>query len=388
MAMHLLTKLKSIFAAPIATSDGLLASRPATMRLYGNVLRMLAAAAILPATMISGGAAMAADYTTNPFTLTYAGAITQNRKGAVNIHPVRYDLGGITIAANVYTPADYEPQRSYPAIVVAHPNGGVKEQVAGLYAQRLAEKGYITITADAAYQGASGGMPRNVDIPAHRIEDIHGMADFISSFAGVDANRIGLLGICGGGGYSLKAAQTDKRFKAIATVSMFDSGRVRRNGFQDSQLDTISTRLQQASVARAQAAAGGDVLYSGDAPMTTEQIAALPFDLYREGYAYYWDTHAHPNSTFRYTTSSLIDLMRFDATSNMDLINQPLLMIAGSKADTLYMTKDGFSKATNAAHKELFLIEEATHIQTYYVPEYVDQAIAKLSDFFSKDIAS
>ena len=90
----------------------------------------------------------------------------------------------------------------------------------------------------------------------------------------------------------------------------------------------------------------------------------------------------------RYTASSLINLMRFDATSNMELIDQPLLMIAGDKADTLYMTEDGFANATGAAVKELFLIPGATHIQTYYVPEYVDQAIARLSDFFGKEIAS
>lgn len=93
-----------------------------------------------------------------------------------------------------------------------------------MYAQRLAEHGYITVTADAAYQGASGGVPRNVDKPANRIEDIHGMADFISQYPGVDSTRIGLLGICGGGGYSLAAAETDKRFKSIATISMFNSG--------------------------------------------------------------------------------------------------------------------------------------------------------------------
>ncbi|HSA92758.1 MAG TPA: hypothetical protein VLE48_07085, partial [Terriglobales bacterium] len=91
----------------------------------------------------------------------------------------------------------------------------VKEQVAGLYAHRLAEKGFITVAADAAYQGASGGKPRNVDKPAYRIEDIHGMADFITGYPGVDEAHLGLLGICGGGGYSLAAAQTDKRFKAI-----------------------------------------------------------------------------------------------------------------------------------------------------------------------------
>jgi len=343
--------------------------------------------AVLAAMAVSSsGAALAADYKQNPFTLTYIGAITKNEPGKVNIHPVTYKLNGLSISANVYTPADYDPKQKYPAIVVAHPNGGVKEQVAGLYAQRLAEKGYIAITADAAYQGASGGEPRNVDKPQNRIEDIHGMADFIPRFPGVDHARLGLLGICGGGGYSLAAAQTDKRFKAIATLSMFNSGRVRRNGFEDSQLDTIQQRLQQASDARAQEAAGGKILYSGDANLTEEQIANLPFDLYREGYKYYWKTHAHPNSTSRYTTSSLVDLMRFDATDQIELIDKPLLMIAGSKADTLYMTEDAFAKATGTKDKELFKIDGATHIETYWVPKYVDAAMDKLTAFYARTL--
>ena len=297
-------------------------------------------------------------------------------------------------------PANYDPEQKYPAIVVAHPNGGVKEQVAGLYAQRLAEKGYITIVADAAYQGASGGEPRNVDKPAYRIEDIHGMADFITRYPGVDAARLGLLGICGGGGYSLAAAQTDKRFRSIATLSMFNSGRVRRNGYVDSQLETIQQRLQQASAARAQEVSGrdvparahemtgGNVLYAGDANLTDEEIAKLPFDLYRQGYHYYWKTHAHPGSTFKYTMSSLLDLMRWDATNQIELINQPLLMIVGSKADSLYLTEDAFTKATGTTDKELFKIDRATHIETYWVPEYVDAALGKLTPFFARTLSS
>ncbi len=348
--------------------------------------KALQGAALATMITLAMGDATAADYKLNPFSLVYEGAITKNASGQVNVHPVAYQLNGLDIAANVYTPADYDSSRRYPAVVVAHPNGGVKEQVAGLYAQHMAALGYITITADAAYQGASGGQPRSVDKPAHRIEDIHGMADFISRYPGVDTSRLGLLGICGGGGYSLAAAQTDKRFKAVATISMFNSGRVRRNGYADSQLDTIQARLKQTSEARAQETAGGEVLYSGDANLSDEQIAKLPFDLYRQGYEYYWKTHAHPGSTFKYTTSSLLDLMRWDATNQIELIDQPLLMIAGSKADSLYMTEDAFAKAVGTKDKELFKLDGATHIETYWVPKYVNAAVAKLTEFFGRTL--
>lgn len=324
------------------------------------------------------------NYKKNPFTLTYDGAVTKNETGKIQIYPIKYKLNGLLIAANVYTPANFDKNKKYPSIVVAHPNGGVKEQTAGLYAQRLADKGYVTIVADAAYQGASEGQPRNVDKPQYRIEDIHGMADFISSYPGVDQSRIAVLGICGGGGYSLAAAKTDKRFKVVATLSMFNSGRVRRNGFQESQLNTIQERLKQASDARAQEMAGGKILYSGDADLTDEQISKLPFELYRQGYQYYWRTNAHPGSTFKYTTSSLMDLMRWDAEDQIELIDQPLLMIAGSRADTLYMTEDAFKKASGTKDKELYKIEGASHIETYWEPKFVNAAMDKLVPFFAK----
>ncbi len=351
------------------------------------IKKVLAAAACAGA----AAAACAADDVPapNPWGLVYRSAIVENVPGKVNIHPVHYKLNGLTIAGNVYTPANFDEKKHYPAVVVAHPNGGVKEQVAGLFAQRLAELGYVTIAADAAYQGASEGMPRHTDRPAFRTEDIHGMIDFISTYPGVDASRLGALGICGGGGYTLNAAKSDKRLKAVATLSMFNTGEVRRNGYMNSALDTIAQRQKEAADARQKEVTTGEIALTGNIDfdaLTDEAIAKIPTDLYREGMIYYGRTHRHPNSTFAYTTSSLMDLMTWDALNQIELIDMPLLMMAGEKADSLYMTEEAFKAATGTKDKTLFKIPGATHIQTYYVPQYVDAAVGELKTFFGRTL--
>lgn len=327
----------------------------------------------------------------NPFGLVYRGAIEENLPGAVHINPVEYEIDGIKVAANLYLPADFNSNKQYAGITVAHPNGGCKEQVAGLFAQKLAEAGFVTIAADARYQGASAGEPRLRDYPSNRIGDVSGMVDYLTKLSYVDNEKIGSLGICGGGGYTLACAAADKRIKAVATLSMFNSGRVRRNGFGDKDITGAQGRLERAATARNKALLTGEVEYEGFLPPHKDGdelrriMETMPENtLYRDGIEYYGLTHCHPHATGSYTAESFAELIPFDVEDHIDLLTQPMLMIAGEKADTLYMTEAVFEKATNAKSKEIFLVPGASHIRTYWVSEYVKQEIEQLTKFFAK----
>ena len=324
--------------------------------------------------------------TPNAFGLVYEDAISENMPGEVNIHRVTYQVDGIDVVANVYTPAGYDPAKGYAAVVVAHPNGGSKDQVAGLYAQKLAEAGFITIAFDARYQGESGGMPRRTDKPANRMGDIMGAIDFIQQYPGVDPERIGAFGICGGGGYTFATAQVDKRIKAVGTLSLFNTGDVRRNGYMRTQMNSIAERQREASLARQNEAAGAEPELAGFMNWTPEEARQIKVDLYRDGYFYYGVTHKSPNAPGTYLKSSLMDMMAWDATDHADLIDQPLLVIAGEIADSRYMSEEAYAKATGTADKELFIVPGATHIRTYFVKEYVDQISAKIQGFYTQKL--
>lgn len=160
----------------------------------------------------------------------------------------------------------------------------------------------------------------------------------------------------------------------------------------DSQMTTVQERLRRASEAREKFVTTGETAYEGPAgTQTREQIEEAmsrmqPGTLYHDGLEYYGITHAHPNSVSRYTTASLMDLMTWDATTFADLISCPLLIMSGSKSDSDYMSREAYIKATAAPSKEYFVIDGASHIQTYYVPEYVDAAVGKLTEFFGKNL--
>ncbi len=338
--------------------------------------------------------------TPNAFGLVYENAISENDPGQVNLHRVTYTVEGIDVVAHVYTPAGYETPDQvggdgvmpgltghlYPAIVVAHPNGGSKDQVAGLYAQKLAEAGFVTLAFDARYQGESGGQPRRTDKPANRMGDIMGAIDYLQNYPGVDPERIGTFGICGGGGYTFATAQVDKRIKAVGTLSLFNTGDVRRNGYMRTQMDTKFERQREASLARQKEAAGAEPELAGFMNWTPEEARQIKVDLYRDGYFYYGVTHKSPNAPGTYLKSSLMDMMAWDATDHADLITQPLLIIVGEIADSRYMSEEAFAKATSTADKELFIVPGATHIRTYFVKEYVDQISAKIQTFFTEKL--
>src|ERR1700691_3377789 len=178
--------------------------------------------------------------------------------GNMNMKAVDFDNNGITMKGNVFYPPEFNGSKKYPAIVCVHPGGGVKEQTAGVYAQRLAAQGYLTLAFDASHQGASGGLPRFLDDPMTRVGDIYAAVDYLTSLPYVDLNRIGALGICAGSGAAVKAAWTERRIKAVGTVSAVDVGAAFRKGWDGkaSEADQIAT-LEAVAKQRTAEEAGG-----------------------------------------------------------------------------------------------------------------------------------
>jgi fermentation-respiration switch protein FrsA (DUF1100 family) len=312
-----------------------------------------------------------------------------NEKG-VTIERVMYPARnlGTNIVANLFKPAGFAADRRYAAVVVTHPFGGVKEQTAGLYAQRLAEEGFIAVAYDASYQGESGGEPRLMEVPAQRLDDISCAIDFLSQHPQVDRERIGSLGICAGGGYALCQAQTELRVKAVAAVSTFNLGEARREGMGTISYDERMKRLRDAAEARSRDVRGEPVQLVPVVPDSAASFTEHTPQLYREGYDYYRTPRAqHPNSPNRYVFSSLPQQMAFFPFEQLETISpRPLLVIAGSKADTLFWSQQVYQKAKEP--KELFVVEGATHIDLYDRPQFVTPAVAKLKEFFDRHLAA
>lgn len=295
---------------------------------------------------------------------------------------------GVTLSAHLHLPPDFQQDRKYPALVGIHPAGGVKEQTIGFYAQRLAAHGFVVVVYDSTYQGASGGEPRLLEDPSTRVEDARSAADFLTTLPYVDVERMGVFGVCAGGGYALAVAQTERRFKAVAGVSATPMGEAARTFFgrQIPDAELIKT-LEAAAAQRTAEARGGQPVYAPFVPETPEEITENTPTMLREGYDYYRTPRGqHPNSKGRFLLTSLDKMLAFTTfTLIPNLLTQPLLLIAGSKADTKVYSDQAY--ALHGGQKELFVIEGATHIDLYDVPEYVNQSVPKLIEFFGAHLA-
>ena len=295
----------------------------------------------------------------------------------------------IKIAAEIYVPKEFDKNKEYPAIIVVHPAGGVKEQTAGLYAQKLAEKGFVTLAYDAAYQGESGGEPRYVEDPASRVEDIRSAVDYLTTLPFVDKDNIGVLGICAGGGYAFNAAETEMRIKAVATVSAFDLGRARRQGLGDSiPEDQQKQKLQTVADQRTREVNGKAYKYVEYVPDSKREIPANASAMYKEGYEYYKTSRgAHPRAVNKYLFTSLDKQMAFTAFDRPESISpRAVLFIVGGNAETAYFSKEAYDKAKDP--KEYFVIPNASHVALYDQTEYVAPAVDKLAEFYSKYLSS
>lgn len=294
---------------------------------------------------------------------------------------------GLRIAALLFKPENFDENKKYPAIVVTHPGGGVKEQVASLYGWNLSKKGYVTIAFDASYQGESEGIPRYLEDPTSRVEDIRSAVDYLTTLPFVDRERIGAMGICAGGGYTMSAIQTDLRIKAAAGISSWNVGAWVRDGMPPKSPNAIMTdSLKQAADRRTKEANGEEIMYVGYVPNSPEEFTDETPVIMKEASEYYRTPRcAYPTSVNKMAVQSLDRLAAFDAFQYIDTVApRPVLLIVGSLADTKFYSEDAYQRAKEP--KELYVIEGATHVDLYDKPEFVPQVVEKLTEFFDKNI--
>ncbi|KAG0000573.1 hypothetical protein BGZ80_010683 [Entomortierella chlamydospora] len=292
---------------------------------------------------------------------------------------ITFPSNNIKLSGHLYVPNTYKKGDKLPAIVVLHPGGGVKEQTADLYAKELAGQGFITLAFDRRTQGASEGTPRHVEDPYCSVEDAKSAVTYLTLHEKVDTNRIGFLGICAGGGYAIAAASTDVRVKAIGAVSMVCVGAL----FTAIPKEALDGLIVQSGEARTEYAKTGEVKYLPYLPSIVQLTDDSPV-LMKEGADYYLTPRgSHPRSVNKFALWSYDIITSYDSFARIDRISpRPLLLIAGTDADTIEHSRQAFSRASEP--KELYTIEGATHIDLY--DRKADKAAPKLTEFFKKHL--
>ena len=288
---------------------------------------------------------------------------------------------GITLAADMYTPKGAEGK--LPAIAVSGPFGAVKEQSSGLYAQKMAELGFLTIAFDPSYTGESGGTPRYVASPDINTEDFCAAVDFLSVQENVDPERIGIIGICGWGGMAINAAAIDTRIKATAAMTMYDMTRVTANGYFDAE-DSEQARFEKKKAMNAQRI---EDYKSGSYALAGGVVDPLPEDapqFVKDYYAYYKTPRGYHsrslNSNGGWNVTSSLSFLNMPILQYSSEIRSAVLLVHGEKAHSRYFSETAYSKLTGD-NKELLIIPGANHTDLYDQMDIIP--FEKLNAFFT-----
>lgn len=292
----------------------------------------------------------------------------------------------LTLAGELFLPDDFEASKTYPAIVVAHPEGAVKEQVPATYAEKLAPHGFVVLTFDGAYMGESEGEPHFTTDPFQRVEDIRAAVDYLTTLDYVDNGKISGLGICAGGAYMIDAAKTEKRFKAVSAVVPVNMGA----GMRESQpnKESLVATLTAAAKQRTAEVNGAEVQLMETVAADDEAAMQFPeHSLFREARSYYRGVKENSRSTGQIVFSGFDKLLRYDAYDMMsEMWSHPLLVFTGSLADTRPFAEQAIQLAGDLA-EDLVVVEGATHVDLYYKDQFVDPVVEQITDFFSKHLS-
>lgn len=290
--------------------------------------------------------------------------------------------GPISLAGLLFKPSNESPKS--PALVIVHPGGGVKEQTAQTYAKKLAAAGFTTIAYDASYQGASGGEPHFLEDPNERVSDIYAVTDYLQNLETVDSDKIGVLGICAGGGYAVAASKGDHRLKAVATASMVNIGDSARYGWYGDE--DPSKHVESLRGAAAQITAEAKGAERAAAPyIPSEPDDKTPRDLKEAGDYYLTPRAQHPRAQNKMLYLSFPRVLTFDAFHLADLfLKQPTLLIAGEEAGSLWHTEKLDKIIGGATEKKI--VPNGAHMDFYDNEAYVDPAVKDISAFMKKHL--
>ncbi len=308
----------------------------------------------------------------------------------ITIQTVSYRNLGWDTAAEIYLPPGFDDSKQYPAIVSTHPIGSCKEQTAGnIYAKGLAEAGFVVLVHDASFQGASGGTPRFIEDPAIRVSDIRFAVDYLQSLPYVDAQRIGAIGVCGGGAYTVHAAITDHRIKALVSITGVNYGRLIREGFAQFKPRELAQNIANMRTAQSQGAMRDVTNLLPESVQAAQQAGITDIDVLEATDYYKTARGQQPNGATSQLMSFSGAAMGWDAFLHAEvLLTAPLMVVIGDKPGGFGAYRDGLEIYSRAAstNKQLLIVEGWSHYDLYDKPEPVAIAMAKVVPFFQTNL--